>query len=88
MIKTKKGELKVKGSLIEIKADLSVIVYELYHNILTENMSKEEAKEEIMDAVNRGFLEDEEIEEDVNELLEQFFEEMGELREILEKGRK
>ena len=56
MIKTENGKLRIKGDICEIKADLSLIIHELYHNVLTQHMSQEEAKEEIMESVELGFL--------------------------------
>ncbi len=56
MIYSHNGKIRIKGDATEIKADLSLIVHELHENVFTQEMTKEEAKEEIMDAVEMGFM--------------------------------
>ena len=60
MIKTSYGRLEVEGTLRTIKADLSVIVHGIYNNI-QDDMSEEEAKEFIFDAVNRALESEDEL---------------------------
>lgn len=62
MIKTERGRLEAQGTHCELKADLSVIVHGIYNNALLE-MSEEEAKEFIFDAVNRALESEDEIKE-------------------------
>lgn len=69
MIKTKKGHLRIKGNSVEVKADISTIIYHLYYEILPENMTPEEAKEFIMSAVERGFKTPEQLEAEMKEQL-------------------
>lgn len=82
MIKTKKGAVKIKGSLCEVQADLSVIVYHLYHRMLPEqtNMTQEEVKDFIMCGVERAFKTKEELEEEtkksVSEILKKIADDM------------
>lgn len=89
MIKTEHGSLEAKGTLAEIKADLSTIVNGIYNKVLLEEMSEEEAKEFVFDAVNRGFKTKDEIDKEIKdkivtsladliEKLEKFLKEEGE----------
>ena len=55
MISVKYGNTKVEGSKEEIFADLSTIASYAYEH-LAKKLSKEEAQEKIMLAVERGFL--------------------------------
>ena len=80
MIKTKKGNLNIKGSDVEIQADISVIVYHLYYEILPEKMSQEEAKEFIMHAVERGFKTQEQVDVETKEALGEL---LGEFSKLL-----
>lgn len=61
MIKTERGRLEAQGTLGELKADLSVIVHGIYNNALLDEMSEEEAKDFIFDAVNRALESEEEL---------------------------
>lgn len=55
MISVKYGKAKVEGSKEEIFADLSTIASYAFEH-LAKKLSKEEAQEKIMLAVERGFL--------------------------------
>jgi hypothetical protein len=55
MISVKFGNTKVEGSKEEIFADISTIASYAYEH-LAKQLSKEEAQEKIMLAVERGFL--------------------------------
>lgn len=89
MIKTEHGSLEAKGTLAEIKADLFTIVNGIYNKVLLEEMSEEEAKEFVFDAVNRAFKTKDEIDKEIKdkigtsladliEKLEKFLKEEGE----------
>lgn len=60
MIKTENGHIEANGTLIELMADLSVIIRNLYKDI-AEETDESFAKETINEAVKAGFLSDEEI---------------------------
>lgn len=60
MITSKKGETVACGSVSELLADLSVIVDSLNEE-LTEEFGAEEAKKAIMEAVERGFMSEDEL---------------------------
>ena len=55
MIRVKYGDTKVQGSKEEIFADISSIASYAYEH-LAKKLSKEQAQEKIMLAVERGFL--------------------------------
>ena len=69
MIKTKHGETEFKGTKHELIADLSCIVDGLYHGILIEEMSKEEAEKLIREGVEFGFKDNEELSKELDEKL-------------------
>lgn len=72
MINVKNGEVSIKGSRVELLADLSCIIRALHENF-TKVGGKERSRVEIMEAVDYGFLSDEEINEILmKELLEIF----------------
>lgn len=64
MIKTERGRLEAHGTLGELKADLSVIVHGIYNNALLDEMSEEEAKDFIFDAMNRALESEAELKEE------------------------
>ena len=72
MINVKNGEVSIKGSGVELLADLSCIIRALHENF-TKVGGKERSRVEIMEAVDYGFLSDEEVSKMVaNALLEIF----------------
>lgn len=67
MIKCKEGQLYIKGSMPEIMADFSTIVYGIrkeVHKLLGE----EAVKIVLKDALEMGFMSDEEIQEGLEKL--------------------
>lgn len=60
MIKTRKGETVVDGNISEILADVSIII-DSVNEVLTEELGAEEAKKAIMEAVERGFMSEDEL---------------------------
>ena len=72
MISVKNGEVLIKGSEVELLADLSCIIRALHENF-TKVGGKERSRVEIMEVVDYGFLSDEEINKILmKELLEIF----------------
>lgn len=69
MIKTDKGCIEIKGNVPDVLADLSTIVHNLYHNCLIggAEISPEESRKMIMEAVGCGFMSDEEAAENAKE---------------------
>lgn len=69
MIKTYQGETEVHGSAHELMADLTIIVHTLCYDLLMEgcDMTHDEAREAIMDVVERGLRTGEEIERECTE---------------------
>ena len=55
MIKTKKGDTKIKGTVEELMADVSMIIYTLYENI-SEDLGKRTTKARLKHAFKRGLL--------------------------------
>lgn len=71
MIKVDKGNVTVIGKHPIVMAELTTLVHEMYHSILTEHggMTPEEAKEQINNAVELGFMTDEQAKEKAKELI-------------------
>ncbi|MBR5316005.1 MAG: hypothetical protein IKU44_04360 [Firmicutes bacterium] len=66
MIKCDKGVISVKGRPIECFAELSCIVRELYE-LVSDLVGEERAREDIMNAVEAGFRDIEDIKEENRE---------------------
>lgn len=56
MIKTKNGNLKIKGGNGELLADLTIIIHGMYNEVLLPRMSEEAAKEAILSVAKRGLM--------------------------------
>ncbi len=81
MILCSKSEFIMNGSGIELMSELSMIVNTM-NKTLSENLDPELSKKVIMNAVEVGFLSDEEIDsklkEKANDLLEKLLKGLGE----------
>lgn len=66
MINTEKGSIHVKGSTTELLTDLSIIIKSLHDN-LSKDLGPEISKEMITEAVNVGFLSEDEVHKKLNE---------------------
>lgn len=62
MLKVDKGCIEIRGNVPDVLANLSTLVHNLYHDcfIGSAEISPEESRKMIMDAVELGFLSDEE----------------------------
>lgn len=73
MIKIERKHIEISGSYPIVMADVSTLVHHLYHNLCIENMgmNPEKAKEDILHAVNNGFMSKDEIHAKALDALEQ-----------------
>lgn len=78
MIKTKKGTVKIKGSVHEVYADLASIAKGVL-NAYKERMPEDEAKEKIRSAVELALMTEEESEKFFKERAEKTIEEICEI---------
>ena len=89
MIKTKKGETVIEGNCSEICADLAVII-DSVNQVFAEEFGAEQAKKYIMQAVEYGFMHDDELEtkkkECVDKVACELTEALDELKELIMKG--
>lgn len=71
MIKVDKSNVTVIGQHPIVMAELTTLVHEMYHTILTEHggMTPEEAKAQINRAIENGFMTDEQAKEKAKELI-------------------
>lgn len=63
MIKCDKGIVEIKGEESMVLAELSTFIHHLHHRVFVEivELTPEESKETILEAVENGFLSEEEI---------------------------
>ncbi len=89
MIKTKKGETVIEGNCAEILADLSVII-DSVNQALTEEFGAEQAKKDIMEAVEYGFMSEDEFDvkkkECINQVASELTEALDELKKAIMEG--
>lgn len=80
MIKTKEGELTLKGSKAELIADLAVIVRGIKEAIMNGNETEESVKQEIDEAVKIGLMNEEEFKlfkkEKIKEVVKTLFDDL------------
>ena len=81
MIKTKEGELTIKGNKVELMADLAVVVRGIKEAIMEDGKETEESvRQEIDEAVKIGLMNEEEFEtvrkEKIKEMAKSLFGEL------------
>lgn len=81
MIKTKEGELTLKGNKLDLMADLAIIVSGLKETFMEDDKETEESvKQQINDAVKTGLMSYEEVEavkkEEIKEVVKTLFGEL------------
>lgn len=88
MIESNKGNVHIRGNLIDIYADLATLVHSLYFQILIEKegMKPEKARADIMEAVENGMRTEEEIEREAEGLHDSFDELLGAIEKFLKKA--
>ena len=81
MIKIDKGNVEIEGSALEILAEISTMIHEVCYEILIErcDATPEQAKEDIMHAVERAFLIEDEMRDTAAEALENVLEKAAKL---------
>ena len=60
MIRSKYGKTQISGSTVEVFADLTTIIMTM-KNALVEEMGEEDLRKKILNAVDEGFLSEEEL---------------------------
>lgn len=81
MIKTEKGEFKIKGTDSEIMADISVIIKNVYE-AMSKEFGEEHAKARLQRAFNRAFLSKKEIHKEA-EACKEFINKFDEILEMI-----
>lgn len=76
MIKCEKGNVMVSGIVIELKADLTMILISV-REAFEEKMGKEKAADEIRDCIKLSFTPEKEIEDEINFLAAALRKELG-----------
>lgn len=87
MIKINKGDVEISGVWPIVRTEFAGLVNSLHYNILTAELglSPQEAKEEIMKAVEDGLKTEDEIKDQAKEALKNLSELIGGLDEVLKK---
>ena len=86
MIRTKEGEVTIKGTMTECRADLAVIVRALKSSFMDAELSEEEADDIINECVEIGLLSEDETLKVFDEKEKEFQEKKKELvKKFLEK---
>lgn len=70
MIKCEDGRLEVKGSIITISNDLTLIIHSI-RKIFTKNMDQKKADDAIRETIRLGFMSEEEIKSEAMRILEE-----------------
>lgn len=76
MIKCEKGNVMVRGMVIELKADLATILSSV-REVFEEKMGKEKAADEIRDCIKLSFKPEKEIEDEINSLAVSIMKKIG-----------
>lgn len=79
MIKCDKDAVEIKGSVVDVTAEFSMIANVLEERLIDNGFSKEDADEKIKDSVRIGLLSDEEMREEVERAKKELAENFGEL---------
>lgn len=90
MIKVNKGNVKIKGNVVETMADLTCAIKAFSYNVANRTNSKEYARELVDKCVETAFMTEEEVEAETKKalanLLGRVAEDLGkEVEEIMEE---
>lgn len=85
MIKCEKGHVEIVGFGLEVLSELSRLVHDLHFEVFVENggLSTEASRKAILDAVEKGFKTDEELETEAASKKKRLVEVLDMLKEIL-----
>lgn len=64
MIKTENGKVNLKGNIVELKSDLTMMIISI-REVFAERMSQDEADENIREAIRVGFMTKEEVRDEL-----------------------
>ena len=89
MIKCDKGKVKIEGTGYLILSELSTLVHELHYGVFVEKCgaTPEESKEDILEAVERGFKTDEEMRECAKDTLKDVLTDLSDLLNNILSGK-
>lgn len=79
MIKCENGVVEIKGSVVDVTAELSMIVSALEERLIDNGFSKEDADEKIKDSVRIGLMTEEELHKESEKAKKEMVEEFGKL---------
>lgn len=76
MIKTENGKVNLKGNIVELKSDLTMMIISI-REVFAERMSQEEADKEIREAIRVGFMTEEEFRDESKRVESKISEKFG-----------
>lgn len=76
MIKTENGKVNLKGNIVELKSDLTMMIISI-REVFAERMSQDEADENIREAIRVGFMTEEELRDESKRVESKISEKFG-----------
>lgn len=76
MIKTENGKVNLKGNIVELKSDLTMMIISI-REVFAERMSQDEAGENIREAIRVGFMTEEELRDESKRVESKISEKFG-----------
>lgn len=76
MIKTENGKVNLKGNIVELKSDLTMMIISI-REVFAERMSQDEADENIREAIRVGFMTEEELRDESKRVESKISEQFG-----------
>lgn len=76
MIKTENGKVNLKGNIVELKSDLTMMIISI-REVFAERMSQDEADENIREAIRVGFMTEEEFRDESKRVESKISEKFG-----------
>ena len=89
MIKCDKGKVEIDGMKVLVLAELTTLLHVLYKEVMVDNngIDPEEAKADLMKAVDRAFMEEEEQKEVAKNELKEVLSEFADLLKDILSGK-
>ncbi len=76
MIKTENGKVNLKGNIFTLKSDLAAIINSI-REVFAEHMSQDKADENIREAIQLGFMTEEEFRDELKRVESKISEKFG-----------
>lgn len=89
MIKCDKGNIEISGNALQMLSELTSLVHSMYHNILIDkcDATPEQAKKDILEAVESGFKTEEEMKDHAKQKVKDVLTELSDLLKDILSGK-